>query len=280
VLPVSLAGSPPFTGLLDLSASTSIINWEAAALLGMACGEQQQQDAQAASGGSSSSSSGGDGGQQQQQQQQLTSSMYGYYGSIEVVPDSQLLKRPQLPQQQPTGPSDSSSNLHAAPAEGVTGIHLPGGSSSSSGSNISNNFVRWSGAAEPSRISSSHSGASKSDNGPGMANLFDGSSSSQYSPLKVQRHRIAASQLQLVLGHARLAAAAAAAAASSDSGSCSSLALFPPARLGVAGLRGLGQLGLAGQPVMVVGADVWARQRAVLCLKAGKLYLADRLQQR
>jgi hypothetical protein len=27
VIPVSLAGSPPFTGLLDLSAASSMLNW-------------------------------------------------------------------------------------------------------------------------------------------------------------------------------------------------------------------------------------------------------------
>jgi hypothetical protein len=52
-----------------------------------------------------------------------------------------------------------------------------------------------------------------------------------------------------------------------------SLAVPPPTRFGVAGLKGL-QLGLSARPVMVVGCDVWARQRAVICLKAGLLYLS------
>jgi hypothetical protein len=92
-----------------------------------------------------------------------------------------------------------------------------------------------------------------------------------------------------VLGHARLAAAAAVTIGSSGSSTGSSstspasgsggsisasLALPPPNRFGVAGLKAVGQLGLSGQPVMIVGWDVWARQPAVLCLKAGRLFLS------
>lgn len=89
----------------------------------------------------------------------------------------------------------------------------------------------------------------------------------------MQQHQVAASDVRLVLGHARLAAAA---SGDSSSSSClaASLAVSPPNRFGVAGLKAVDQLGLSGKPVMVVGWDVWARQRAVLCLKAGKLFLS------
>jgi hypothetical protein len=93
--------------------------------------------------------------------------------------------------------------------------------------------------------------------------------------------------VRLVLGHARLAAAASSDSSNSSSSSsmvtsssssssslAASLAVSPPNRFGVAGLKAVDQLGLSGKPVMVVGWDVWARQRAVLCLKSGKLYLS------
>jgi hypothetical protein len=113
-----------------------------------------------------------------------------------------------------------------------------------------------------------------------------GSSGYSYVPLHsssiVQQHRVAADSVRLVLGHStRLAdadgAAAprvpAAAAAAAAAASPTSLALPPPSRFGVANLHGFQQLGLAGQPAMVLGWDVWARQRAVVCLRAGLLYL-------
>ena len=47
----------------------------------------------------------------------------------------------------------------------------------------------------------------------------------------------------------------------------------PPQRLAIAHLKGLAQVGLAGRPAVVVGGDVWGRSRAVLCLRAGVMYL-------
>jgi hypothetical protein len=66
----------------------------------------------------------------------------------------------------------------------------------------------------------------------------------------------------LVLGDVRLGGAA---------------RVTPPPKLAVAHLRGLQQLGLGSQPAIVLGADIIsARQRYVLCLKAGVLHLAPR----
>jgi hypothetical protein len=304
VLPVSLAGSPPFTCLLDLSAATSILNWEAAALLGMTCTEQQQEERQwqqqqqqlhqgssskADDKGSSSSRSSSGG----------AVNMYGYFGNIEVLPDAELLlQRPKLPragssssglladqhhslqqqQQQRGRPADghdgSSSSSHNSGVHKQQRqppkIYLPGildsQSSSSRGAWLNGN-------AQPYNIPQGLRGSSSS--GGGRNSSSSSSSVGGFSPLRVQQHQVAASSVKLVLGHARLAAAAATNMGSSSSSS-GSLLLSPPSRFGVAGLRGLAQLGLSGQPAMVVGADVWGRQRAVLCLKSGWLYLADR----
>jgi hypothetical protein len=298
VLPVSLAGSPPFTGLLDLSAATSILNWEAAALLGMTCTEQQreerqwqQQQQQAQKDGSSSSS----GGSNKLPAGANSSSgsgaknMYGYFGNIEVLPDAELLlQRPKLP-----GSSSSSSGISAVQhhsqqhEQHISSFDRSNSSSSSSSSSQQQQQQQPPRIPLPDGLRSSSSSSSSSSWIEGNVQPFSspqgakGSSSSSsssggsgFSPLRVQQHQVAASSVKLVLGHARLAAAAT--ANTSSSSSTGSLLLSPPSRFGVAGLRGLAQLELAGQPAMVVGADVWGRQRAVLCLKSGWLYLADR----
>jgi hypothetical protein len=315
VLPVSLAGSPPFTGLLDLSAATSILNWEAAALLGMTCTEQQQeerqwqQQQQLQKDGSSSSSSGAASkgieasSSSSSSRSGSAANMYGYFGNIEVLPDAELLlQRPKLPggssssssssglladehhsqqQQQQhgqvAGHGDSSSNSLDSSVQSqqqhLPKISLPGmpGSKSSSSSSSSSSGRWLNGNVQPFNIPPGAKGSNSSSRSSSSSSSVGG-----FSPLRVQQHQAAASSVKLVLGHARLAAAATTNIGSSSSGS---LLLSPPSRFGVAGLRGLAQLGLSGQPAMVVGADVWGRQRAVLCLKSGWLYLADRSPQ-
>lgn len=89
----------------------------------------------------------------------------------------------------------------------------------------------------------------------------------QFKPLRVQQHQVASSKLHLVLG-ARLPMT------SKDTSKTSAIKISPPSRLGVAGLKGLEALGISGKPAMVIGADIWARKRAVLCLKAGRMYIS------
>jgi hypothetical protein len=315
VLPVSLAGSPPFTGLLDLSAATSILNWEAAALLGMTCTEQQQeqrqwQQQQQLQKDGSSSSSGGGGSKASESGGSSSSSgsaanMYGYFGNIEVLPDAELLlQRPKLPggsssssssglladghhsqqqqqqrHEQGTGHDRSSSNSLGSGVQGqqqhLPKISLPGMPGSNPNSSSSSKGVWLNGNVQPFNIPQ----GAKGSNSSSRSSSSSSSSVGGFSPLRVQQHQAAASSVKLVLGHARLAAAATATNIGSSSSSSGSLLLSPPSRFGVAGLRGLAQLGLSGQPAMVVGADVWGRQRAVLCLKSGWLYLADRSPQ-
>jgi hypothetical protein len=278
--------------LLDLSAATSILNWEAAALLGMTCTEQQQEQHQwqqqqqllkdgsssSAAGSSSSSNVGGN-----------AANMYGYFGNIEVLPDAELLlQRPKLPASSSSSSSRLSEHHSQQHEQQQQQQHSTGHHSSSTSSSSSSHPDSLKQQQQPLRISlpgglsagSSSSGWLEGNvqpfSSPQGAKGGSSSSSSGFSPLRVQQHQVAASTVKLVLGHARLAAAAATVTTSGSSSSTGSLLLSPPSRFGVAGLRGLAQLGLSGQPAMVVGADVWGRQRAVLCLKSGWLYLADR----
>jgi hypothetical protein len=210
--------------------------------------------------GSSSSSSRPQ--QPRSQRQQAAVRHVGKFGSLDVVPAEEMLPKPNLP-----GHGLGSS------------AHYSSADSSSSSSFRSQPLLPplpGKGMVRGSKPKSSRSG--------GYSNSYS------YTPLSgssiVQQHQVASSEVQLVLGHARLAAAAAVTTGSStgrsstspapgSGGSISaSLALPPPNRFGVAGLKAVGQLGLSGQPVMIVGWDVWARQRAVLCLKAGRLFLS------
>lgn len=230
---------------------------EAAALLGMTCKLDEDDDEQC---GSSGGDGGGGGGgsrasklaAQQQRQQQPAIKHVGKFGSLEVVPSDEMLLKPRLPAASPPQHSSRDSSSPGRPGK----QHPP--------------LVPPRSAQQPG--GSSSSGATYS-----------------YRPLSsssiVQQAQVAACEVRLVLGHARLAAATSgsnsnAAAVEGNSISISSssitasLALPPPNRFGVAGLKAVGQLGLSGQPVMVVGWDVWARQRVVLCLKAGKVFLS------
>jgi hypothetical protein len=317
VLPVSLAGSPPFTGLLDLSAATSILNWEAAALLGMTCTEQQQEERQwqqqqqqhkdgSSSGGGSKPA---DSGSSTSSSSGSAANMYGYFGNIEVLPDAELLlQRPKLPggsssssssglladehhaqqQQQPGHVAGHDSSSGNSPGSGVQSqqqhlpkiplLGTPGANISSSSSSSSSSGGVWlNGNVQPFNIAQGAKGSNISRSSSSSRRSSNSSSVGGVTPLRVQQHKAAASSVALVLGHARLAAAAS--NIGSSSSSSGSLLLSPPSRFGVAGLRGLAQLGLSGQPAMVVGADVWGRQRAVLCLKSGWLYLSDRSAQ-
>jgi hypothetical protein len=180
----------------------------------------------------------------------------GKFGSLDVVPADEMLPKPHLP--------------------GLGHLHR---SSSRSGSSRGPQGMRRPLPLVPPLPGQQHSSSSSSS-----------SSGYSYTPLSgssiVQQHQVAASDVRLVLGHARLAAAASSDSSSSTKGTSSSsgssgsgslaasLAVSPPNRFGVAGLKAVDQLGLSGKPVIVVGWDVWARQRAVLCLKAGKLFLS------
>lgn len=185
---------PAVLGILDLSATVSVLNWQAAALLGMRCeaalrerAEEEQEEEEEAGGGGASSP-----------RQQKPLDYRGHYGQIVFTDPSAptLLERPQAP------PS-------AKPQQ----------------------------APPPSRRRSA-----------------DGVRSTR---LALQEHRASA---RLVLGDPRVGGGR--------------VELKPPARVAVAHLKGLAQLGLGEQPAMLVGQDVWAaRGRAVLCLKEGLLYL-------
>ena len=201
--------------------------------------------------------------QPRSQRQQAAVRHVGKFGSLDVVPAEEMLPKPNLPghglgssaHYNSSADSSSSSSFRSQPLLPP----LPG-----------------KGLDRGSKPKSSRSG--------GYSNSYS------YTPLSgssiVQQHQVASSEVQLVLGHARLAAAAAVTTGSSTGSSSTSpapgsggsisasLALPPPNRFGVAGLKAVGQLGLSGQPVMIVGWDVWARQRAVLCLKAGRLFLS------
>jgi hypothetical protein len=98
------------------------------------------------------------------------------------------------------------------------------------------------------RNNSSNSGSSSSSGGR-----------AHVQRVKLQVHTVKASEVRLTLGDRRLGG---------------SLPVTPPQRIGVTHLRGLKQMGLAGQPAILVGADIWGSARAVLCLKEGALYLA------
>lgn len=279
VLPVSLAGSPPFTGLLDLSAATSVINWEAAALLGMSCAErqvdsthwqqehQQQEvvkpsdtvieqnsctDGESAAGGSSAAS------------------MYGCFGNIVVVPDD-MLPRPRLPR------SSNRTELHKQIDDGQH--HHQHQHHHTQGQNDSPETLKLP-AQPPGQPADEHSGDATTTGSiqalpPVERDLTNKASHGNrdqsqgiYTPLRVQQHKVAGSQLKLVLG-ARLPASW----EGSVSSNSASVAVPPPSRIGVAALKGLHALGIGGQPAMVIGADIWARSRAVLCLKASRIFV-------
>jgi hypothetical protein len=190
---------PAVLGILDLSATVSVLNWQAAALLGMRCEaalreraeeEADEEEAEKAAGGGASS--------RRHQQQQKPLDYRGHYGQIVFTDPSApaLLERPQAPPSAKPPPSPPPSRRRSA--DGVRSTRLA-----------------------------------------------------------LQEHRASA---RLVLGDPRVGGG--------------KVELKPPARVAVAHLKGLAQLGLGEQPAMLVGQDVWAaRGRAVLCLKEGLLYL-------
>lgn len=272
MLPVSLAGSAPFTGLLDLSAATSIMNWEAAALLGMTCAEQQQeqweqqqhagsdQDMNASCNNSSShnhnsTSAGGD----------ATTNMYGYFGTIEVVPDEMMLK-PILPDSKGKSSSDIGMLKHRQHELGQRGPDRLEGGCNNHRDIFDTLLLHHNSSAPTSNVGGNIVDDMLNDN---ITRNDAKTTSNGYktTPLRMQRHQVTASQLKLVLG-ARLSWEVANTQACVDS-----INVPAPPRIGVAGLKGLSALGICGQPAMVIGADIWARSRAVLCLKAGKLFI-------
>jgi hypothetical protein len=84
--------------------------------------------------------------------------------------------------------------------------------------------------------------------------------------VELQQHRVRASDFQLLVGDPQRPD--------------HSLTILPPPRIGVAHLRSLKQLGLAGQPALLIGADIWGRGRVVLCLEGGVLFLEPGLKPR
>jgi hypothetical protein len=194
---------PAVLGILDLSAAVSVLNWQAAALLGMRCeaalrerAEEEQEEREEREGGGGAAT-----GAPQQQQQPRPLDYRGHYGQIVFSDAPPLLERPRPP------PS-------LAPKPPPT----------------------------TARSSSSNSGRVRS------------------TQLELQEHRVAVARARWALGDARVGGGR--------------VRVRPPPRVAVAHLKGLAQLGLQPeQPAMLVGADVWAARRAVLCLKEGLLYL-------
>lgn len=74
----------------------------------------------------------------------------------------------------------------------------------------------------------------------------------------VQVHELFEHEVEIVLG---------------AGGKSGGVKVAPPPKLAVAHLKGLAQVGLAGRPAVVVGGDIWGKERMVLCMKARVMYL-------
>jgi hypothetical protein len=274
---VSVGGSAPILGILDLSTGVSILNWEAAELLGMVC-ETDDDDgdeeggAGARQGQQAGPASGGSGG--------ARGPTYGagYFGTIRIKPLEQLLlDRPAAGVLVPPAPGGAPGAGGAAGAGAGHGapappqIRLPavaeeallrggGGSSGGEGGGGSGSGADEELSSYLSRIAAGGSGgagAPGKQTPPGGARA--GRGAGRASPSGLQVHEVPEHEARLVLG----------AGAKGGGGA----AVAPPPKLAVAHLKGLSQVGLAGRPAIVVGGDIWGRRRAVLCLRSGLMYL-------
>jgi hypothetical protein len=235
----ALAPPPPpaVLGILDLSATVSVLNWQAASLLGMACEaavrerdedeaeggeEEEEEEEEEAEAGRAAASPPPLGAPRRRPPRARRPLDYrGHYGQIVFSPAAAdprappaLLARPIPP---PAPPA-------AQPPPGQT--------------------------PPPRRRAASPGGG--------------GGGGVRATRLALQEHRVAAPGARLVLGDPRVG------------GGRVELSPLP-SRVAVAHLRGLAQLGLGEQPAMLVGQDVWGARggRAVLCLKEGLLYLEE-----
>jgi len=230
---------PAVLGILDLSAAVSVINWQAAALLGMSCEaalreraedqeeeeEEEEEEARAeaeaaerarggAGQGDRAGGAAGVGSGRGPARPPRALDYRGCYGQIVFADPPPPLERPSPPPagRAPPPPPSPPSPPPQQPQQ----------------------------RQRPPRPS------------PGRARV---------RPIELQEHRVPLARARMALGDPRVGGGR--------------LSVRPPARVAVAELKGLRQLGLGEQPAMLVGADVWAAQggRAVLCLKGGLLYL-------
>ena len=258
VLSASLNGSAPILGILDLSASVSILNWEAAELLGIECADDADGECDSGSSGSSgSSSSGGSKG-------------VGCFGSIRVRPSEQLTLGRPAPAPAPGGGAAKAPPSH--PLDGLGGQLRLNGFSGINGSGIN--------GASSSSIGSSSDPQQQQEQHERAARRQRGRASPSSQGMRV--YELYAHELKIVLGAtgsgatgsgSRSGSGSGSSKSSGSSGSGGGAAVAPPAKLAVAHLKGLAQVGLAGRPAIVIGGDLWGRERMVLCLKSGVMYL-------
>jgi len=306
---VSINGSTPILGILDLSTGVSILNWEAAELLGMECEMEEEEEGGVEREGTAGDKAGSPGsttaapGSSAPKSSSTSSSsstrrgpMYGagYFGSIRVRPMEQLLlDRPAAGLVVPQ-PLHGSDPLH--PHDSAADRWMSSSGSSSSSLPPQPPQIRLPAVAEETLLnggssSSSGSGASAGSSWqnpppilPGVVGGGIGSSSSSGGKQQGKSPNSSSSK-----GNRN-------SSSSSRSSSPASLQVHelyehelrivlgagskgggarvaPPSKLAVAHLKGLAQVGLAGRPAMVVGGDIWGRRRVVLCLNAGVMYL-------
>ncbi|KAI8476171.1 MAG: hypothetical protein J3K34DRAFT_514145 [Monoraphidium minutum] len=238
ILSVSINGSDPILGVLDLSAGVSILNWEAAELLGMRCkvdgggGGGGGEEGGGGGGGEASSSGGGGegggGGGGRGGGARGPGYGAGHFGSIRVRPFEQLLlDRPAAG----AGAGADAGAVHGRPP-----------------------LIRLAPMAEEGLRGGAAAAAPRPPRRPPRAPGGGGGG----LPALVQYHEAAEGDVRIVLGAGARGGGA---------------AVPPPPKLAVAHLKGLDQVGLGGRPAVVVGGDVWGRTRMVLCLKGGAMYL-------